>query len=250
MRDPVEEWIADVLAGSGLSMSRRAEISEEWRRHIDTLIQNCCRGEVADSRAVRAALDAFGRPEVLRRQLRRAQRTIDTRAALSETLRGLWLLTLTPAILVAVLAFFIEGFSLWQGCAAGLAFIVVLALPMAVCNYLVVRMRVILLRPRPRAEINLPRRFLFWMMSASMALAACVLTGGLLILTAAPLFIWGEIGRTGSAVVLPFQRWFAAAVLDNSTHFDGRLPWLVATVIVASAAATLIERSRSVCAGR
>ena len=85
MRDDsrIEAWIAGVLVGSGLPLNRRSEIAEELRGHLEQSLTCKCEAGQPDEQAVEAALAEFGSPAVIRKQLRRQQRALDHRHALS-----------------------------------------------------------------------------------------------------------------------------------------------------------------------
>ena len=85
MRDDsrIETRIAGVLVGSGLPLNRRSEIAEELRGHLEQSITCKCEAGQSDEQAVEAVLAEFGSPAVIRKQLRRQQRELDHRHALS-----------------------------------------------------------------------------------------------------------------------------------------------------------------------
>jgi len=79
----IENRIADILAGSGLPVDRRSEIAEELRGHLEQSIASKCEAGLSEEQAVQAVLAEFGSPAVIRKQLRRQQRELDHRHALS-----------------------------------------------------------------------------------------------------------------------------------------------------------------------
>src|SRR3972149_2371325 len=97
----VEKWIAGALAHTGMPLDRRAETAEEGRSHLNHLIRDNQDAGMTDEQGVRAALAAFGPPEILRlSNLRREQRRLDRRAAMAEVRKSVPLLAVLPTVLV------------------------------------------------------------------------------------------------------------------------------------------------------
>lgn len=103
--DPrIENRIADVLAGSGLPVDRRSEIAEELRGHLEQLVESKRGSGLVDQAAVEAALNDFGPPEVVRRQLRRQHGIHERHQALAGVRRFLPALIAVSMFLAAYIA--------------------------------------------------------------------------------------------------------------------------------------------------
>ena len=120
----VDGWIATVLAHTDMPMARRAETAEEWRAHLDQLIRDKRDAGMSDEQAVPAALETFGRPEDLRRRLRRDQRMRDRRAALAEVRKGVALFLIFAPVLVVLLSLVVRPASIQAAVIGGLRFVV------------------------------------------------------------------------------------------------------------------------------
>ena len=103
--DPrIENRIADVLVGSGLPVDRRSEIAEELRGHLEQLVESKCGSGIADQAAVEAALNDFGPPEVVQRQLRRQHSIHERHEALAGVRRFLPALITVSMLLAGYIA--------------------------------------------------------------------------------------------------------------------------------------------------
>jgi hypothetical protein len=103
----IDQRIAAILVGSGLSLERRAEVAEELRGHLEQLVASQRQAGLPDAQAVEAALTRFGSPQVIRKQLRRQQRMLDRREALAAIRRPTWgigLLAVVTGLYAAAIA--------------------------------------------------------------------------------------------------------------------------------------------------
>ncbi len=159
----VDEWIRDVLSGSGLPMNQRADIADEWRDHLlERMDTKRANGMTLDD-AVRTALVDFGNPVQLRRQLRGAQRARDLRSALAKT-RPIAAWTIGGALCAGgVAAMFLPtsapvAHRLMGGCGAFLAIALFAIVPAFLAS--LVELRVV--RSQPVDEFHPLRSFVRW----------------------------------------------------------------------------------------
>ena len=103
--DPrIENRIADVLVGSGLPVDRRSEIAEELRGHLEQLVESKRGSGLVDQAAMEAALNDFGPPQVVQRQLRRQHSIHERREALTGIRRFLPALVTVSMLLAGYIA--------------------------------------------------------------------------------------------------------------------------------------------------
>ncbi len=238
----VDEWIRAALTYSGLPMSRRAETAEEWRTHLDQLIDDKQGAGMSPEQAVRAAVSAFGRPEAVRRQLRREQTNLDRRAAIAEVRRLAWLFAVLPALFVVLAVIAVDPHSIGGGVLAALPGFACISLAMAGATYFAVLVQLRVMRRRPQAEFSFPRRLALW---------STVVLSGLL----------GGIGMLllfSVAATYPlhmYQPWFAQIGPGQFSRFLGyalsermevNLLVTLGSVAVFALSLTLYERSRCV----
>jgi hypothetical protein len=101
----IESRIQEILRGSRLPAERRAEVAEEFRGHLERLVEARRQANVDDA-ATEAALAAFGDVEVIRRHLRQRQGAEDHRQVLAAMRRRLRLLLIIPALFPLYIAIF------------------------------------------------------------------------------------------------------------------------------------------------
>lgn len=238
----VDEWIRAALTDSGLPMSRRADTAEEWRAHLEQLIEDKQAAGMSPEQAVRAAVSVFGRPEEVRRQLRREQCRLDRRAALAEVRKLAWLYAVTPVFFI-VLAVIVVGLnSLWRGVLIALPGFACLCVATAGASYFAVLVQFKVMRRRPRAEFSIPRRLALW---STVGLGG--FGGGIAILL---LF-----SAVAAYPLLMCQAWFARIgpgqfwrflAMDFSQRMEVNLLVTLGSVAVFALSLTLYERSRCV----
>jgi len=161
----IENWIADVLVGSGLPVDRRSEIAEELRGHLEQGIASKCEAGLSDEQAIEAVLAEFGSPIVIRKQLRRQQRKLDHRYALSPPGKksiGPWGLVVC-GLFAAAVAFLSPApdtpVARWL---IGIVVFVSISLAGMLSLYVFLRIQIRLKRYQPRDEYCFARSFLFY----------------------------------------------------------------------------------------
>ncbi len=172
----MNQWLERCFRGSGMPISRRLDIADEWRSHIETEasaleVQGMIRSEAMDT-----ALRRFGRPETLRRQLRWQQLRKDMRDAfLSCRRQSLWIMA-PGAIFAAVIALFAPGFvPLSVRVTGGLGLIVDLVGAMAIAVFVGTFLEQRIKRERPRNEYNFAASMCCWTVIVMVLLVATVL---------------------------------------------------------------------------
>lgn len=101
----IERRIQDILRDSGLPAERRAEVAEEFRGHLEQLVEAKRRANANDA-AIEAALAAFGDTEAIRRRLRRRQCAEDHRQVLATMRQQLPLFVVIAAVFPLYIALF------------------------------------------------------------------------------------------------------------------------------------------------
>jgi len=165
--DPrIENRIADVLVGSGLPMDRRSEVAEELRGHLEQSIASKCEAGLSDDQAVEAVLAEFGSPAVIRKQLRRQQRRLDHRHALSPPGKSIGPGGIVVCALFAAAVAFLSPppdtsvpLARWLNAVLVFAW---LSLAGKIYLYALLRLQVRLKRHRPRDEYGFARSFPLW----------------------------------------------------------------------------------------
>lgn len=166
MRDEarIKERISAILAGSGLPMDRRAEVAEEWRNHLGLSIAAKRERGLTKEAAVAAALDEFGSPRVIRRQLRRQQRMLDRRQASAKVRRMIWYLLIYAVVFTSLLVVFApEVVPLVDRCLIGFELFIIVFMLMVWATYASEIFNARIERQRPRAEYSFFRSWLRWM---------------------------------------------------------------------------------------
>ena len=160
--DPrIERHIVTILAGSGLSMDRRAEVAEELRCHFSQSIAGKRESGLSEQEALASAIDAFGSPGVIRRQLRRQQRMLDRRQASDKVRRLIWFLLVWAVAFATLLVVCApEANSLFDRCLTGVELFAILFMLMVWAAYVSEIFNVQVERRRPRVEYVFFRSFL------------------------------------------------------------------------------------------
>jgi len=238
-RTGVDKWIDRALAHTGLPMNRRVETAEEWRAHLDQLICDNRRAGMPDEQAVPTALEAFGRPEDLRRQLRRDQRMLDSRAALAEVRKGLTLLIIFAVALVVFLYAALQPVSIWAAVIGGLRFLVSMSVVMALVTFFVGILTMRIVRKRPRVEFAFLPRWGHWTAVSFVVAAAAVCLPIVMIGAWYPILADLPQFRLG---MMSFCQAYASAMLEDLGGI--RMYMVPVTVIAIPLALTVYERSR------
>jgi hypothetical protein len=240
-RTTVDEWIATALAHTGVPMPRRVEIAEEWRAHLGRLIRDNRDASMTDEQAVSAALEAFGRPEDLRRQLRRDQRMLDRRAAMAEVRKCIPLFTVLPVVLAVLLSLALRPASIGAMVIGGLRFVVSLSLVSAFGTYFASLVTMRIMRERPYAEFGFLPRWGHWT-AVSLVMATAALWFPILMIAASyPILADLPHFRLG---LMSFWKAYGSALLEDL----GGIKTFMApiTLVVIALALTLYERSRCI----
>ena len=248
----IESWIAAMLTGSGLPVERRAEVVDELRGHIQQRITAYRDAGMLEEQAIEGALADFGSPRVIRCQLRRQQRALDRRHALSELRRHTrWLLTVCGLFATAA-GIFAPGPPLTR-CLAGACLFAVLLTTGSVASYLASLVECKVKHRLPRPEHHFVGRCLRWMAVAALFLAGTLLFGPVMVgiagylgqnslfqsilyrapevVEGAPWLIWYNIGVAAlespiRSFVVPFFMVLGAALLitlyERSRCTDGQ----------------------------
>ena len=235
----VDKWIARALAHTGMPLDRRAETAEEWRSHLNHLIDDNRDAGMTDEQAVRAALGAFGAPEILRLQLRREQRGLDRRAAMAEVRKGAPLFVVVPTVLVVLLSLAVRPASLWAAVIGGLCFIVSIAAVGALCAYFGGLFTLRIMRSRPRTEFAFLPRWGHWTAVSLVAITAAVWFPLLMVASLYPIVADLPVFQPG---LMSFCKVYGIAMFED----HGLLRTYLAPVspFVVALALTLYERSR------
>jgi hypothetical protein len=168
MRDNprIEAWIASVLGGSGLPLDRRSEIAEELRGHLEQSVASKREAGLSDEQTLEAVLAQFGSPAVIRKQLRRQQRRLDHRHALSPPGKSIGPWGIVVCTLFAAAVAFLSPppdtsvpFARWLN---GVLVFAWLSLGGMLSVYPMVRLEIRLKRHQPRDEYCFARSFLLW----------------------------------------------------------------------------------------
>ena len=154
----IDRRIAAILTGSGLPLERRAEVADELRNHLEQLISAKHSAGLTGEHAVDAALTDFGSPNVIRNQLKKQQRRLDRRLALSEVRRCIWWLISGCGLFGMVCAITAPG-SVAAGprCLVGACLFVGMLLIASFPMYLAELLSLQVKRRRPSAEYSFPR---------------------------------------------------------------------------------------------
>lgn len=188
----MNQWLERCFRRSGMPISRRLDIADEWRSHIEAEasaleVQGMIRSEAMD-----VALRRFGRPETLRRQLRWQQLREDMRDAfLSCRRQSLWIAA-PGAIFAVVIAWFAPGFiPLSVRVTGGLGLVVDVVGAVVIFAFVGTLLEQRIKRARPRNEYNFAASMCRWTVIFMVLLVATVLF--------APLFIayGGHAGKDG-----------------------------------------------------
>ncbi len=175
-----------------MPISRRLDIAEEWRSHIETEAEALELEGMIRFEAMETALHRFGRPEVLRRQLRRQQLRQDMRDAfLSCRRQSLWI-TAPGTIFAVMIAWFAPGFiPMSVRVTGGLGLVVDVVGAMVIAVFFGTFLEQRIKRERPRSEYNFAASMCRWTVIVMASLIATVLF--------APLFFayGGHVGREG-----------------------------------------------------
>jgi hypothetical protein len=240
-RTSVDEWLAMALAHTGMPLARRIETVEEWRSHLNQLIGDNRGAGMPDKQAVRAALEAFGQPEDLRRQLRHEQRMLDRRAAMAEVRKGIPLFMILTAVLVVPLRLVVETVSIQATVIGGLRFVVGMSAVSALVTYFAGLITMRIRRERPRAEFSFLARWGHWTVVSLVMATAAVWFPLLMIAAAYPIVADLPHFRLG---LMSFWWAYGAAVLED---FGGIKTYLaLVTLVVIALALTIYERSRCI----
>jgi len=245
MRDDprIEAWIAGVLGGSGLPLDRRSEIAEELRGHLEQSVASRCEAGLSDEQALEAVLARFGSPAVIRKELRRHQRRLDHRLALSPPAKsvGPWGIVVC-ALFAAAVAFLSPPpdtsvpFARWLN---GVLVFAWLSLGGMLSAYPMVRLEIRLKRRQPRDEYCFAGSLLLW---AGVILVGCPVLGSVWLW---PGLIPADLFYSDPRFHPMYPQWHEvpASILDSAGQ---SLAVLTLVAMVGGLGLALYERSRCV----
>ena len=250
----MNQWFERCFRGSGMSISRRLEIADEWRSHIEAEASALEVKGMIRSEAIETALRRFGRPETLRRQLRWQQLRKDMRDAFLACRRQ-WLWIAAPGAFFAVMiAGFAPGFiPLSVRMTGGLGLVVDVVAAMVIAVFVGTFLEQRIKRERPRNEYNFAASMCRW--------TAIVMVSLVTVALAAPLMIayGGHVGREGfllsiiyntydpSMPVIEGGRWFFVRNFGISAAGSPIRSFLVPVLAILAGAWILARYERSRC---
>ncbi len=182
--DPkIESYIAGILDGSHLPLRRRSEVAEELRGHLEQLVESKRGSGLVDQAAVESALNDFGPPEVVQRQLRRQQGIHERHEALTGIRRFLPALITVSMLLAGYIA--IVGSSVllpWRIVATMVVFVSVL-LAMCPIVYAVCLTTLRTKQQLPRQEFRFVANASYWfvLVVVCMGVSEVILGAGVMI---------------------------------------------------------------------
>ena len=250
----MNQWLELCFRGSRMSISRRLDIADEWRSHIETEASGLEVQGMIRSEAMETALRRFGRPETLRRQLRWQQLRNDMRDAfLSCRRQSLWIMA-PGAIFAAVIALFAPGFvPLSVRVTGGLGLIVDLVGAYAICAFVGAYLEQRIKRERPRNEFNFAASMCRWTVIVMVSLVATALLAPLLIAYG------GHVGKDGFLLPIIYNtydpdmpvieggRWFFVRNFGMSFVGSPIRGFLVPVLAILAGAWILARYERSRC---
>ena len=188
----MNQWLELCFRGSGMPISRRLDIADEWRSHIETEASTLELEGMIRSEAMETALRRFGRPEILRRQLRWQQVRKDMRDAfLSCRRQSLWI-TAPGAIFAVAIALCVPGFiPLSVRVTGGLGLIVDVVGAVVIFTLVGTFLEQRIKRERPRSEYNFAASMCRWTVIVMVSLVATALLAPLMIAYG------GHVGKDG-----------------------------------------------------
>ena len=159
----VNQWLERCFRRSGMSISRRLEMADEWRSHIETDVSALEVQGMIRSEATETALRRFGRPETLRRRLRWQQLRQDMRDAfLSCRRQSLWIAA-PGAIFAMAIALCVPGFiPLSVRVTGGLGLVVDVVGAVVIFALVGTFLEQRIKRERPRSEYNFAASMCRW----------------------------------------------------------------------------------------
>ncbi len=250
----MNQWLELCFRGSGMSISRRLDIADEWRSHIETEASALELEGMIRSEAMETALRRFGRPETLRRQLRWQQRRQDMRDAfLSCHRQSLWI-TAPGAIFAVAIAWFAPGFiPLSVRVTGGLGLFIDVAGALVISIFVGTFLEQRIKRERPCGEYNFSASMCRWTVIFMALLVATVLF--------APLFFayGGHVGKDGFLLPIIYNtydpdmpvieggRWFFVRNFGMSFVGSPIRGFLVPVLAILAGAWILARYERSRC---
>lgn len=196
----MNQWLELCFRGSRMPISRRLDIADEWRSHIEAEASALELEGMIRSEAMETALRRFGRPEVLRRQLRWQQVRKDMRDAfLSCRRQSLWIAA-PGAIFAVMIAWFAPGFvPLSVRVTGGLGLIVDVVGAVVIFALVGTFLEQRINRQRPRNEYNFAASMCRWTVIVMVSLVATALLAPLLIAYG------GHVGKEGFLLSIIFN---------------------------------------------
>ena len=237
-----------------MSISRRLDVADEWRSHIEAEASVRQAQGMIRSEAMETALRRFGRPEVLRRQLRWQQVRQDMRDAFLACRRqSLWI-TAPGAIFAVLIALCVPGFiPMSVRVTGGLGLVVDVVGAVVIFALVGAFLEQRIKRERPRSEFNFAASMCRWTVIVTVSLVATALF--------APLFIayGGHMGKEGFLLSIIYNtydpdmpvieggRWFFVHNFGMSLVGSPVRGFLVPVLAILAGAWILARYERSRC---
>ena len=250
----MNQWLERCFRGSGMPISRRLDIADEWRSHIEAEASALEVQGIIRSEAMETALRRFGRPETLRRQLRWQQVRQDMRDAFLSCRRQSPWIAAPGAIFAVAIAWFAPGFiPLSVRVTGGLGLFIDVAGALVISIFVGTFLEQRIKRERPCGEYNFSASMCRWTVIFMALLVATVLF--------APLFFayGGHVGKEGFLLPIIYNtydldmpvieggRWFFVRNFGMSFVGSPIRGFLVPVLAILAGAWILARYERSRC---
>ena len=250
----MNQWLELCFRGSRMPISRRLDIADEWRSHIEAEASALELEGMIRSEAMETALRRFGRPEVLRRQLRWQQVRKDMRDAFLSCRRQSPWIAAPGAIFAVAIAWFAPGFiPLSVRVTGGLGLFIDVAGALVISIFVGTFLEQRIKRKRPCGEYNFSASMCRWTVIFMALLVATVLF--------APLFFayGGHVGKEGFLLPIIYNtydldmpvieggRWFFVRNFGMSFVGSPIRGFLVPVLAILAGAWILARYERSRC---
>ena len=250
----MNQWLERCFRGSGMPISRRLDIADEWRSHIGAEASALEVQGIIRSEAMETALRRFGRPETLRRQLRWQQVRQDMRDAFLSCRRQSPWIAAPGAIFAVAIAWFAPGFiPLSVRVTGGLGLFIDVAGALVISIFVGTFLEQRIKRERPCGEYNFSASMCRWTVIFMALLVATVLF--------APLFFayGGHVGKEGFLLPIIYNtydldmpvieggRWFFVRNFGMSFVGSPIRGFLVPVLAILAGAWILARYERSRC---
>ena len=214
----IQQYVRDVLAGSGLAVERRKDVAEELTQHLEQRIQERQSEGLPRRQAVDSALEAFGSPAILRRQLKRQQGQQDHVLALRELRKSLRRIILASSMFLIIILWPADE-PLFSRFLAGIPLFFWVSFWLVASVYMECRCKYQLRRGKPRSEFVFMRT-LVKRLAAGSILYLLAITSALLTVNVRILLINGNPAEgLRDFWLMPYS--FLQAILELPQGFLG-----------------------------